>query len=232
MDANQQIVTWEQQQLAELAHQLKTPLSAAILYMGHLAEQLKDQHPYTNWITHIQIAHASLVQQIEEFLANAKKDTILLDCLVVETWCEQLAKRVEPLLLRYAANFIINNQLQKSEIQLHNELFTGALLNLIVNALEAQANQIRLNIISLQGGINQFQLIDNGLGMTECIKEQAFTPFFTTKSQGTGLGLAVVQRVVTAHGGQVVLESIVGQGSCIIINLPELGSLANCQQAL
>lgn len=219
MDANRQNDIGKHQGLAELAHQLKTPLSSAMLYMEHLAQQLKQQSPYAQWIAHIQAAHTSLSQQIEAFLSFAKKEVRQPDCLSVDTWCQQLSLRVEPLLQPYAACLMIKNQLQKSEIHLHNELFTGALLNLIVNALEAEAKKIQLSIVRLKGGELEFKLVDNGLGMTESIQKQAFRPFFTTKAQGTGLGLAVVERAVKAHGGKVVLESRVGQGSCITIIL-------------
>jgi two-component system nitrogen regulation sensor histidine kinase NtrY len=61
---------------------------------------------------------------------------------------------------------------------------------------------------------------DNGPGMTEEIKQQMFSPYFTTKQKGTGLGLAIVHRVVTEHGGNILVESEPGKGTRFEIQLP------------
>ena len=63
---------------------------------------------------------------------------------------------------------------------------------------------------------------DNGCGMEPEVLEQIFVPFFTTKKagEGTGLGLAVVHRMVEAHGGHICVESTVGTGTKFVIYLP------------
>ena len=61
---------------------------------------------------------------------------------------------------------------------------------------------------------------DNGKGMTEEQLQQVFAPFFTTKKEGTGLGMALVQQIVTEHGGHIECESTSGKGSTFTIFLP------------
>ncbi|HHF7345906.1 TPA: PAS domain-containing sensor histidine kinase [Legionella feeleii] len=205
---------------AQLAHQIRTPLSSAILYTEHLAAQPQSDSRCLQWITRLQGCHASIEQQIQELLLFAKGEMIELVSVSLQECCNQLAERAQPFIQAESASFTIDNQSQKDEMLLHRESFIGAVLNLVINALQAKANCISLTIEDQANGGVQFKMIDNGLGMPDDVRGQAFTPFFTTKAQGTGLGLAVVYAVVRAHGGEVMLDSLPGQGSCITINLP------------
>ena len=64
------------------------------------------------------------------------------------------------------------------------------------------------------------RVTDNGKGMTEEQVQRVFAPFFTTKKEGTGLGLALVQQIVSEHGGHVECESTSGKGTTFTIFLP------------
>jgi len=70
----------------------------------------------------------------------------------------------------------------------------------------------------------KISVTDNGPGMTEEVKKRAFETFFTTKvnGKGTGLGLGISQKIVQDHGGQIEIESKIGEGTCFKINIPEL----------
>jgi signal transduction histidine kinase len=95
--------------------------------------------------------------------------------------------------------------------------------NLITNALQATQNTIQPKIeISLH--LNAAQIIlevkDNGVGINEAAKEKIFTPYFTTKSSGSGIGLNVVKQILEKHNGHIHFESEAGKGSCFIVSLP------------
>lgn len=97
-----------------------------------------------------------------------------------------------------------------------------ATLNLIRNSLEAMATDGGTLTVNTQrsGREALLRVIDTGKGMNEGQLQQIFVPFYTTKAQGTGLGLAVVQQIVSEHGGHVECESAPGQGSTFTIVLP------------
>ncbi|MDI1352707.1 MAG: ATP-binding protein, partial [bacterium] len=95
-----------------------------------------------------------------------------------------------------------------------------AVLNLVINALQSEATEIYLTLASIDDSGIQISIEDNGKGMAEEVKAQAFVPFYTTKAQGTGLGLAVVYAVVQAHGGKVLLESLEEVGTQVSLYLP------------
>jgi signal transduction histidine kinase len=96
-----------------------------------------------------------------------------------------------------------------------------AMLNLIRNSRQAMTHGGELTIGTWRDGNRVLlRITDNGKGMTEEQLKQLFVPFFTTKKEGTGLGLALVQQIVTEHGGHVECESVSGQGSTFTLFLP------------
>jgi PAS domain S-box-containing protein len=96
-----------------------------------------------------------------------------------------------------------------------------AFLNVIRNAIEAVGSNGELAIASrLAGDQAEITVKDSGPGMTPEELEQLFTPFFTTKAAGTGLGLAYAQQVVLEHGGEIRCDSQPGEGTTFTIALP------------
>lgn len=104
---------------------------------------------------------------------------------------------------------------------IHSEL-VDAVANMILNALDAMPAGGPLQLTTqVQDGTCKLLVADEGMGMSPEQAANVFSPFYTTKgSEGTGLGLAVVNGIVTRHGGEVTVESNIGQGSKFTISLP------------
>jgi two-component system sensor histidine kinase HydH len=98
-------------------------------------------------------------------------------------------------------------------------------LNLIVNALQILPPGGRISVRTLPpyDGRVAFEVSDNGPGIPPDLRERIFAPFFTMREGGTGLGLALVQRVVQAHKGTVSVDSTVGRGTTFRVELPTAG---------
>jgi signal transduction histidine kinase len=95
------------------------------------------------------------------------------------------------------------------------------LVNLIKNAMEATESGDRITLATgSEDGQVWFSIQDNGKGMTAEVQEKIFHPFFTTKEKGTGLGLAVIHKIITDHNGTIALETVPGLGSTFTIRLP------------
>jgi len=95
------------------------------------------------------------------------------------------------------------------------------ILNLISNAVEAMPDGGALTVSSRQVDHDlEIEVADTGIGMTKDIVEKVWTPLFTTKPKGIGLGMATSKRIVEAHGGTISAESIPRQGSRFIVRLP------------
>ncbi len=95
-------------------------------------------------------------------------------------------------------------------------------LNLIVNALQILPSGGVLTVRTVLGhnGRVGFEVSDNGPGIPPEACERIFMPFFTMRAGGTGLGLALVQRVVQAHQGTVSVDSVLGRGTTFRVELP------------
>jgi signal transduction histidine kinase len=102
------------------------------------------------------------------------------------------------------------------------------LVNLLVNAGQATPPGGVVRLTTRHEGMwVRVEVRDTGTGMSEETKQHLFEPFFTTKPPGvgTGLGLSVVQGIIKSHGGRIVVESELGQGTCFTLELPRVPPL-------
>lgn len=93
--------------------------------------------------------------------------------------------------------------------------------NLVGNAVEAMPNggQITLNTHLEVENIIIVEIADTGCGMSDEVRQKIFTPYFTTKEKGTGLGMAIVAQIIEEHGGSISVESTQGVGTKVIVKL-------------
>ncbi len=105
-------------------------------------------------------------------------------------------------------------------------LLRQAISNLLRNALEACDQAEVRPLVRVSGdidagrGVARLSVADNGAGVPVSIRQRLFNPFFTTKPHGTGLGLALVQKIVVTHDGRISLSSPPGTAACFLIELP------------
>ena len=110
---------------------------------------------------------------------------------------------------------------QLPPVAIDARMLRQAFINLLVNAVQASP---RGGAVRLRGAVDdcgvRIEVQDAGPGIPSNNQHRIFQPFFTTKATGTGLGLAVVKRIVEAHGGEVTLGSAEGQGTTFTVRLP------------
>ncbi|MGA3197857.1 MAG: PAS domain S-box protein [Halobacteriota archaeon] len=105
-------------------------------------------------------------------------------------------------------------------------LMRRVLANLILNAVQAMPDGGTVTVsASADDGSVAISVHDTGIGIPNDAKDKLFKPLFTGKAKGTGLGLAVVKRIVDAHAGQITVESEVGKGSTFTVILPSAEEL-------
>ena len=110
------------------------------------------------------------------------------------------------------------NLIEGDEDQLR-QVFTNLILNSL-QAMEAGGTLRVSTVVDQKAGCCSIMIGDNGPGISPEIQEKLFTPFFTTKPKGTGLGLAVSYGIVKDHGGDITVESVPGHGASFIVVLP------------
>ncbi len=210
---------------ASLAHQIRTPLASAILYASHLERPALVEDERRRFADKILSRMRHLERLVSDMLLFARGGDIGNERVVIKDLLYELQHTLEPQLTAYGSELQVDNELQDAELRGNREALLSALQNLAVNAMQAcgRGGQLRLAARACGDGNLQFielMLRDNGPGIPPELHEQIFKPFFTTRAQGTGLGLAVVQAIARAHNGSVWHESQPGAGSTFILRLP------------
>ncbi|KPX32643.1 MULTISPECIES: sensor histidine kinase [Pseudomonas syringae group] len=215
--------------VASLAHQIRTPLSAAMIYASHLAEQELPVETQQRFAARLKDRLHELEHQVRDMLVFARGELPLTDRLTPDVLFQALQNaattHVQGVAVRWQCDSI------DGELLCNRDTLVGALLNLIENAVQASAGQARLKIHAYsRGNMLRVCFSDSGSGMDRAALVRIGEPFFTTKTNGTGLGLAVVTAVSRAHQGGVHYLSRVGRGTCAIVSLPLIpasGQLGN-----
>lgn len=207
--------------VASLAHQIRTPLSAAMLYASHLADDLQTLAPQTRqrFAAHLKERLHELEHQVRDMLVFARGELPLSDRVTPKALFQALQQAAQVHVQGQAVRWQCDSHL--GELLCNRDTLVGALLNLIENAIQASAEPARLKVhLYRREQTLHLCISDAGCGVAPELLERLGEPFLTTKSTGTGLGLAVVKAVVRAHQGRVELRSKVGRGTCVKVLLP------------
>lgn len=194
--------------VSALAHQIRTPLSAALLYAGHLGNEKITSTQRNDFSQKIVKRLYHMEQQVRDMLLFVKGDLVLNDRLTVSELSQALSEEVEPLLENDALDCSWQDCKQNVLIHCNKDVLISALMNLVNNAIQAVKGNIELRIeMSVEN--NQFCIciLDNGPGIVGVNVDDLQEAFVTTKSQGIGLGLAVVNTVAKGHGGHFELSN-------------------------
>ncbi|MHC6226643.1 sensor histidine kinase [Pseudomonas sp. X10] len=210
--------------VASLAHQIRTPLSAAMLYASHLADPEQDLPPETRqrFAGNLKERLHELEHQVRDMLVFARGELPLGERLTPKALFQALQQAAQVHVQGHAVRWQCDTHL--GELLCNRDTLVGALLNLIENALQASAEPARLKVHLYRRGQDLHLCVsDAGSGIDAALLARLGEPFLTTKATGTGLGLAVVKAVVQAHQGSLQLRSRVGRGTCVRVTLPLIG---------
>jgi signal transduction histidine kinase/uncharacterized membrane protein YeaQ/YmgE (transglycosylase-associated protein family) len=204
---------------AGLAHEVRNPLGA-IRGAAQVLVDSKEAKQETEMLEVIEEETGRLGRVVGEFLAYARPESPRRDAVELEALLRSVLREADAAGLGLATELEIAGGLPPvlgDPDQLHRSF-----ANLVRNAREATGPEGRLRIEARpaeSGGVS-LRFEDDGPGVEPEQAERVFQPFHTTRSGGTGLGLALVQRVVEAHGGRIDLDPRPGLGAAFTVNLP------------
>mgnify|MGYP000084720310 FL=1 len=208
--------------VASMAHQVRTPLSTAILYASQMTSPKLDADKQQRFSKKILERLHYLERQVNDMLVFAKEGRLTMEAFSLQS----LLDKVQVAMLDYIADgevkFRLSNDCLLDLMQGNETALQGVLMNLLTNSLEAMSGKgvIVLSVVQLDEKSLQISIKDTGRGIESTHLQRIFEPFFTTRVSGTGLGLAVVDSVLKAHGGQVKCRSTVGVGTEFKLSLP------------
>lgn len=212
--------------VSTLAHQIRTPLSAAMLYSANLSNRKLSEVARSTFQEKLSSRLRDLEQQVNDMLLFSKSgNEQVVKSLSVNELIKDSVQSMDALITKADAHVNIHLTNEDHCILANKNALTGALQNLLHNALQATdgklVDQAVINIqVYSQNDAVYISVKDNGPGIITKNIEKIFEPFYTSSSKGTGLGLAVVKSVVEAHQGIVKYLSKPGEGAHFCLKLP------------
>jgi len=194
--------------MAGIAHEIRNPLAAVRGFVQYLQNDLPkcEQQEYIDIILKEVDSINQVIQQLLDFAAPSKNYYVsihintLIDDVLVLLNSSHRANDIE---------FILHLDPSLNALYLDRELIKQALLNLLINAIQAIKLNGKIEISTMLSVNQKYQLIqikDSGEGIKPELMDKIFMPFFTTKMSGTGLGLSMVQKIISSHKGKISVK--------------------------
>lgn len=204
---------------AGLAHQIRTPLAAALLYASQMSLGPRNTADLERCAEKTVSSLKQLDKLVNDMLAfahgGAAREVVSVSALL-----EQVAQWLRPA-LRGGIRLTIRTQAPNLMVRANAPSLVSAVLNLASNALQAASSTLNLELLARRTATGRAQIVvsDDGPGVPANIRQRIFEPFFTTRASGNGIGLSIVKSVVEAHGGSVCLAAS-SCGATFVIELP------------
>jgi two-component system sporulation sensor kinase A len=207
-----------------LAHEIRNPLSSVKMNVQILAKKLNLSGNDRRRIEIVDSEIKKLEIILEEVLNFAKPMKLSLEMEdvneIVEEVLDTLGEKINEKYIMIEKN--LSGNLPK--ILLDRGKIEQAVLNIILNSIDALRPNGHIKVITEVGEVLEEQIIkvtisDNGIGIADVDLRSIFEQFYTTKLQGTGLGLTNVKKVIEAHGGFIRVDSELGRGTSVYMFL-------------
>ncbi len=212
---------------ATVAHEIRNPLGGIASFANLLERDLEAEDPNRKMVRKITEGVARLNRIVSSLVSYTRP-------LNLNTHPVDLAQIVEEALAFFeidAARKVPKVTIQRrfpespATCQVDTEQFHQVVLNLLLNAKQAmpEGGSIEVELTSRRAEDGDWALVnvrDSGIGIEADVRDKLFTPFFTTKEDGTGLGLVTSRKIVEAHGGRITVDSVPSEGTCFTIALP------------
>lgn len=207
--------------MAGVAHEVRNPLTAIRGYVQIIRQQtsLPVHQEYLSVVLKEIDSINRVIQQLLDFSRprQSQWQQVLLNSLIEETLILVQTSGVQA---RIAFN--VEQDKELPAIVADRELLKQVILNILINAVQAisTCGEIRIRTLSYSATQQAVIIEDNGCGIDIALQKKIFDPFFTTKASGTGLGLALSQRIINAHQGDIHVASMPGCGATFTLILP------------
>jgi PAS domain S-box-containing protein len=223
------------QMMAGLAHESGNALARSQACLEMLAQEVEDRPEALDLVGRVQKAQLHLQQlqdEVRGYAAPLKLEREIWDLSGVwrQAWTNlEVTRKGRQTSLRENTNHV------DLKCSVDNFRLEQVFRNIFDNSLAACGDPVMIEIVCAETKIKgrpglEIAVRDNGPGLSQEQKQRIFDPFFTTKTKGTGLGMAIAERIVEAHGGRIGVGQSVGCGAEIIITLPRESPWGNAYE--
>ncbi len=209
--------------VAALAHQIRTPLASALLYLSGLRSARIEPTERRRILDKTVDRLRNLEGLVKDMLEFARQGKFDVEELLIGELVRNFVHSLEAQLMANGVRLEFHNEVPALRVRGNAEALQSAFQNLTDNAIQWGGHGMCLRIVLRQpvGEAVCIEFIDDGPGIAPELQRRVLKPFFTTRSGGTGLGLAVVRGIISAHRGEVAIESHPPKpGTTVRITLP------------
>lgn len=208
---------------AGVAHEVRNPLSSIkgyASYFKNLFEEDSDNRAAAEVLVN---ETERLNRVITELLEISRPSDIKPKEVDIQSVFDTTLRLIQPDSSQHTKIEISLNVAEDiKSIFIDPDRFVQVLVNIYLNSIQAmpEGGLLRTEVFSKNDHVI-IAITDTGSGMSKETKNQIFNPYFTTKTTGTGLGMAIVQKIIEAHSGEITVSSEEGKGTVITIDLPK-----------
>lgn len=205
-----------------VAHEVKNPINAIVVHLELLKQKLQ---PWSQGVErHMEII-SSEVRRLDRVVQTLVDFSRPVDLRLVETDLRQLVSDVltlaSPDFETHAVHVRKKLPVEPVLANVDADLIKQAVLNIVINGAQAMPEGGTLAVsLGMEGGEAVLSVRDHGTGIPPEIRDKIFNLYFTTKKEGSGIGLAMTYRILQLHSGSIAVQSEVGRGSSFILRLP------------
>jgi signal transduction histidine kinase len=207
---------------AGIAHEIRNPLTAVKTFLDLLPQRLDDRE-FVSSFRELSLSELRRVTDlIADLLAFGKSTSTERRPVELGPSLDQVVRLVDSTARKRQVTVDLHVDGHAPPAWADPDQVKQIVLNLVLNAIEASPEGGKVSLDVARGPRDHvtFEVCDQGAGIPPDQLESIFNPFFTTKEQGTGLGLALVHQMVVEHGGEIVVDSEVGRGTTFRVTLP------------
>jgi len=208
---------------AGVAHEIRNPLTGIATTAQVLKERLGADEEKGRFVAVILDEIARLDDIIKNLLNFARPLSPHPTEIVLSRLVEDALELLTDTARGRGVSLHFENSLRDDRVLLDGDQIKQVLLNIALNGIEASPAGGRLSVYAREGtdpAFIEIELADTGGGVSEEIADKLYNPFFTTKPEGTGMGLSISRKIAEGHGGRIYHRSVPGNGTSFFIELP------------
>lgn len=205
-----------------VAHEVKNPLNAILLHVE--VAKAKLARGDTDVIPQMEIISSEILRLdrvVKTFLDFTRPVELKLETVPVRRLLDEVLELARPQAEAAKIRVIVGEEADGVGVRIDRDLLQQAMLNIVVNAMQAMPDGGELRFDSIAGEeFAEIRISDTGAGIPPELRDKIFRLYFTTKKDGSGIGLAMTFRIVQLHDGTIDFTSEPGKGTTFSIRLP------------
>ncbi|MFI5110108.1 MAG: sensor histidine kinase [Terriglobales bacterium] len=205
-----------------VAHEVKNPINAIVVHLEVLRQKLQQVDPDTR--RHIDVIGSEIqrldrvVQTLVDFTRPVELRLADLDLRLL---VDEVVVLAQPDAERHGVSIVRDFPSESLPVKVDADLVKQAVLNIVLNGVQAMPGGGELRLVgSLADDDAQLEIRDHGAGIPQEVRDKIFNLYFTTKKNGSGIGLAMAYRVMQLHNGSVEYDSVEAQGTTFRLRFP------------